>query len=144
MNTGERNDLDNFNKLPPEEQLSLLLSLKMLHAGVSTLQEIWKVHPNYNNDINIANILPSSLDEWALDIKSHIDEYESRMLKHVITCKRCGGSNLELDDSELRLGESLLYYTCLGCGSEHYINFIPGMVDRYGKLLYPTSVFPEE
>jgi hypothetical protein len=53
-------------------KVRLVHGLKMLNIGVETLLHAYEEYPELNDQVDISQIVPGSLDEWSSDIDAKI------------------------------------------------------------------------
>lgn len=94
---------DEFNELSyPGKKLQVIRGLTELHKAVSLMLLVWE-DQEINAKVDIQELIPASLDEWALQIGAKIDE-----------CKKAMTPDLEPHEQEA-------YMSCGGhCTNCHY------------------------
>jgi len=55
----------------------LLVRLRSLEAVVGQLFRLYEEHPELNDEVDIQNIIPMSLDEWEAEIGAKVDQIEA-------------------------------------------------------------------
>lgn len=70
-----RNNLeeDNLNNTVKHRLLTLLRSMEVV---VGQLSSLYEEHPELNDQVDIKNIIPMSIEEWEVEIANKVDFIE--------------------------------------------------------------------
>lgn len=59
----------------------LLVGLRSLEAVVGQVSRLYEEHPELNDQVDIQNIIPMSLDEWHAKIEAKVDQIAAEPTK---------------------------------------------------------------
>lgn len=57
-------------------------ALIRLHEAVKGLEQLWDDNKEMNDEVDIASVIPSSLDEWETELYFTIEKMEEELAPH--------------------------------------------------------------